>query len=172
AVFNNKVLKPESMKAVFTPVVLNNDSMPPGVKYGYGWALNDYRDVASIGHSGGLHGFISQLMRVPDKNMTVVLLTNVMPPEVELDPMKIAEVYIWKDMAKQASFAKGSIEEKDIEKYTGRYDITNGMVMTITKEEEGLYAQVSGQPKYPIYQSSPGHYFWKVVEATVEFFSD
>jgi CubicO group peptidase (beta-lactamase class C family) len=172
AVFNNKVLKPESMKAVFTPVVLNNDSLPPGVKYGYGWFLDNYRGLSTIGHSGGLHGFISQLMRVPDKNLTVILLTNVLPPEVELDPMKIAELYLWKDMLKQASFAKGDVEEKGIEKYTGRYDITNGMVMTVTKEADGLYAQVSGQAKYPIYQSSPGHYFWKVVEATVVFITD
>jgi CubicO group peptidase (beta-lactamase class C family) len=70
AVFNNKVLKPESMKAAFTPVVLNNGSMPPGIKYGYGWGLNEYRSVSSIGHSGGLHGFISQLLRIPKNNMT------------------------------------------------------------------------------------------------------
>ena len=172
AMFNNKILKPESMKAAFTPVKLNNGSIPPGVQYGYGWGLNDYRSVSAIGHSGGLHGFISQLMRMPKENMTIVLLTNVIPPQVEIDPMKVAELYLWKDMAKQPSFAKQQNQEKDVEKYSGRYDISNGMIMTITKEEDGLYAQVSGQAKYPIYQSSPGHYFWKVVEAKIEFFTD
>lgn len=172
ALFNNKVLKPESMKAAFTPVVLNNGSIPPGIKYGYGWGLNEYRGVSSIGHSGGLHGFISQLMRIPKSNMTVVLLTNVMPPQVEIDPMKVAELYLWKDMAKQASFARQQTDEKELEKYTGRYDLTQGMVMTVTKEKDGLYAQVSGQNKFPIFQSSPGHFFWKVVEATVHFVTD
>ena len=172
AVFNNKVLKPESMKAAFNPVVLNSGLTPPGIKYGYGWGLNEYRGVASIGHSGGLHGFISQLLRVPKDNMTVVLLTNVTPPQVEIDPMKVAELYLWKDMAKQTSFARQQSDEKELEKYIGRYDLSQGMIMTITKEKDGLYAQVSGQNKFPIYQASPGHFYWKVVEATVHFVTD
>ena len=172
AVFNNKVLKPESMKAAFTPVVLNNGSKPPGVEYGYGWGLGEYRGTNNVSHSGGLHGFISQLMRVPKENMTVVLLTNVIPPQVEIDPMKVAELYLWKDMAKQTSFAQQQADEKELEKYVGRYDLTQGMVMTVTKEKDGLYAQVSGQNKFPIFQSSPGHFFWKVVEATVTFVTD
>jgi CubicO group peptidase (beta-lactamase class C family) len=172
AVFNNKVLKPESMKAAFTPVVLNNGSMPPGIQYGYGWGLNEYRGVSSIGHSGGLHGFISQLMRVPKDSLTVVMLTNVMPPQVELDPMKVAELYLWKDMAKQTSFAQQQADDKELEKYVGRYDLTQGMVMTVSKEKDGLYAQVSGQNKFPIFQSSPGHFFWKVVQATIAFVTD
>jgi CubicO group peptidase (beta-lactamase class C family) len=172
AMFKNKVLKPESMKAAFTPVVLNSGSMPPGIQYGYGWGLNEYRGVSAIAHSGGLHGFISQLLRVPKDNLTVVLLTNVMPPQVEIDPMKVAELYIWKGMSKQTSFAQQQADDKELEKYVGRYDLTQGMVMTITKEKDGLFAQVSGQNKFPIFQSSPGHFFWKVVEATVVFMTD
>lgn len=172
ALFSNKILKSESLKAAFKPVVLKNGSMPPGIQYGYGWGLNEYRGVSSIGHSGGLHGFISQLMRIPKENMTVIMLTNVTPPQVEIDPMKVAELYLWKDMKKQTSFSQSQVQEKDIEKYTGRYDISNGMVMTVTKEENQLFAQVSGQGKFPIFQSAPGRFYWKVVEATVEFITD
>ncbi len=172
AVFSDKVLKRESLKAAFTPVLLNDGKEPAGTKYGYGWALSEYRNIPSIGHSGGLHGFISQLLRLPEENITVVMLTNVLPPQVELDPMKIAELYIWKDMAKQTSFKQSAIVEKDLDKYTGRYDFTNGAVMLISKENDGLYAQLSGQPKFPIFPSAPGKYFWKVVDAKIEFVSD
>jgi hypothetical protein len=172
AMFGNKVLKPESMKAAFTPVVLNSGAMPPGIQYGYGWGLNEYRGLSSIAHSGGLHGFISQLLRVPKDSLTVVLLTNVMPPQVEIDPMKVAELYLWKEMLKQTSFAQQQADDKELEKYVGRYDLTQGMVMTITRGKDSLYAQVSGQNKFPIFQSSPGHFFWKVVEATIAFVTD
>ncbi|MBL7698745.1 MAG: serine hydrolase [Chitinophagaceae bacterium] len=172
ALFNNKVLKPESLKAAFTPVVLNNGSQPPGVQYGYGWGMGDLRGAATIGHSGGLHGFISQLQRVRDKNLTVVLLTNVSPPQVEIDPNRISELYLWKDLAKQESFAQRENSEDDIEKYTGRYDFSNGAVMLITKEGDGLHAQLSGQPKFPIFPSGKGKYFWKVVPAKIEFVTD
>lgn len=172
ALFNNKVLSPESLKAATTPVKLNNGQEPPAMKYGYGLGMTDYRGMDVVSHSGGLHGFISQLLRLPKEKLTVVMLTNVMPPEVEIDPMKVAELFVWKDMQKQQSFKQQAVQEKDIDKYTGRYDFTNGMVMLISKEGEGLFAQLSGQPKYPVFQSSPGNYFWKVVEARIQFLSD
>ena len=171
ALFGNKVLKPESMKAAFTPVVLNNGSKPAGTEYGYGWGLGEYRGMSNIGHSGGLHGFISQLQRLPEQKFTVVMLTNVLPPQVEIDPTRIAELYLWKDMAKQTSFAQQAAE-KDMEKYTGRYDFLTGAVMLISKENDGLFAQLSGQPKFPIFPAGKGKYFWKVVPAKIEFVTD
>jgi D-alanyl-D-alanine-carboxypeptidase/D-alanyl-D-alanine-endopeptidase len=41
--------------------------------------------------------------------------------------------------------------------------------MTVTRDGERLFAQLSGQPKFEIYPSSPTRFFWKVVDAQVEF---
>jgi CubicO group peptidase (beta-lactamase class C family) len=172
ALFNGKVLKEQSMKSAFTPVVLKNGSPPPGIQYGYGWGINNYRGVLAYGHSGGLNGFISQFLRIPGEDMSVVMLTNVSPPQAEIDPMKIAELYLWEKMLKQSSFEQQKEPEKDIEKYTGRYDFGQGMILLVTREEAGLFAQMSGQPKNQIYPSSPGNYFWKVVEAKIRFITD
>jgi hypothetical protein len=44
--------------------------------------------------------------------------------------------------------------------------------MTISAEGSDLFAQLSGQNKFPIYPSAPDEYFWKVVDAKIKFVKD
>lgn len=44
--------------------------------YALGWFLRDYRGRELVGHSGGVEGFVSRVMLVPEENLGVVILTN------------------------------------------------------------------------------------------------
>lgn len=44
--------------------------------YGLGWELRDYRGRKMVGHTGGVGGFVSRVMLVPEENLGVVVLTN------------------------------------------------------------------------------------------------
>jgi CubicO group peptidase (beta-lactamase class C family) len=44
--------------------------------YGLGWALRDYRGHKTVGHTGGLSGFVSRTALMPDLKLGVVVLTN------------------------------------------------------------------------------------------------
>jgi CubicO group peptidase (beta-lactamase class C family) len=44
--------------------------------YALGWFLRDYRGRKLVGHTGGVAGFVSQVMLVPEENLGVVILTN------------------------------------------------------------------------------------------------
>jgi CubicO group peptidase (beta-lactamase class C family) len=44
--------------------------------YGLGWFLEDYKGRRLIGHPGGVGGFVSRVMLVPEENLRVVILTN------------------------------------------------------------------------------------------------
>jgi CubicO group peptidase (beta-lactamase class C family) len=169
ALFNGKVLKPESLNAGLTPVILNNGKTPMEGNYGYGWFLGTYRGQEVVEHGGGLHGFSTRLSRFPQEKLTVVMLTNVIPTEVTLNPNEIADFYIWDKLAPQASFSLNTSVAENVKIYEGKYDFVNGSVLTITSEHNNLFAHVSGQAKYPIFPAAPGEYFWKVVEARIKF---
>ena len=169
AVFGGKVLSDSSLKAAFTPVLLNGGKETGSSPYGYGWGIVKYRGLQVIQHSGGLHGFLSQLARYPDEHLSVVLLTNVAPPQVEINPSTIAEFFLWDKMEKQPSYVVQPVVEQDLKLYEGRYDFGNGAVMNISAGDKSLFAQLSGQGKYPIFPSSPDEFFWKVVEARIKF---
>ena len=44
--------------------------------YALGWGLRDYHGHKLVGHTGGVAGFVSRVMLVPDQNIGVVILTN------------------------------------------------------------------------------------------------
>lgn len=44
--------------------------------YGMGWGLRDYKGRKLVNHSGGVAGFVTRVMLVPEENMGVVILTN------------------------------------------------------------------------------------------------
>jgi hypothetical protein len=64
-------------------ILPTGDPPPPlaGLKanfadYGLGWGLRDYHGHKLVGHTGGVAGFVSRVMLVPDENLGVVILTN------------------------------------------------------------------------------------------------
>jgi len=97
-VFNGRVLDAASLKAAFTPVkmpfwertafaIAFNER---GIGYGFGWLVSRRRGLQEISHSGGLHGFKSCLLRVPDEKFTVVVLANALPGRWKADPDRLA----------------------------------------------------------------------------------
>lgn len=172
AVFNGKVLSEASLKAALTAGVLNNGQPISNGSYGYGWVLNEFRGEEVAQHGGGLHGFVSQLSRYRNNNLTIVILTNLTPPEVELNANIIAEYFLWDKLDKQTSFSEKASANQNVKVFEGRYDFTNGAVMTITAEGNNLFAQLSGQAKFPIFPSGESEFFWKVVPAKIKFEKD
>ena len=70
---------------MWTPQTILPTGNPPaplaGLKanfadYALGWALHDYHGRKLVGHTGGVAGFVSRVMLVPDENLGVVVLTN------------------------------------------------------------------------------------------------
>jgi CubicO group peptidase (beta-lactamase class C family) len=49
---------------------------PHFAAYGFGWHLSDYRGRKLVGHTGGVAGFVTRVMLVPEENLGVVVLTN------------------------------------------------------------------------------------------------
>lgn len=171
ALYGGKVLNEKSLQAALTPVTLKNGA-EASMRYGYGLALNKYRGEDIVSHGGGLHGFVTQLAYYPKEKMSIVMFSNTAQPEVNFDANKVAEAFLWSKMDKQASYSEASVKPKDLQVFTGRYEIAGIGVLTITTENDRLYAQMSGQSKFEIFPSSPDEFFWKVVEARIKFARD
>src|ERR1035437_269732 len=171
ALYGGKVMNQKSLDAALTPVVLKNGEQPP-VQYGYGLGLSKFRGEDIISHSGGLHGFVTQLSYYPKEKLTVVMLSNAAEPEVNFDRNKIAEAFLWSKMDKQTSYTESAVKPKNLQLYTGRYDLSGMAVITITAENDKLYSQLSGQQKFEIFPLSEDEFFWKVVEARIKFIKD
>jgi CubicO group peptidase (beta-lactamase class C family) len=82
---NNRLFSEKQSHEMWSPqTILPTGNPPPELAplkatfadYALGWGLRDYRGHELIGHTGGVVGFVSRVMLVPDENLGVVILTN------------------------------------------------------------------------------------------------
>lgn len=55
---------------------------------------------------------------------------------------------------------------------TGRYQYGPGVVLTVTRDGQSVFAQLTGQPKAQIYAKSATEFEWRIVKASVVFKRD
>ncbi|HEY6763254.1 MAG TPA: serine hydrolase [Candidatus Sulfotelmatobacter sp.] len=73
---SNEMWTPQTILPIGTPPPPLARLKPNFADYALGWALRDYHGRKLIGHTGGVSGFVSRVMLVPDENLGVVVLTN------------------------------------------------------------------------------------------------
>jgi CubicO group peptidase (beta-lactamase class C family) len=180
AIFNGKLLDETSLKAAFTPVTINKDEKSSdsllgvlGDGYGYGWVISTLRGLRVMDHGGGLQGFTAHLARYPDQNFTVVILSNAVPPPPRLSPAslsrELAQSYLWKEMKARQTFTSDTTVDLSIyDSCVGRYDFMS-MVITITKEGDRLFGQLTGQRKIELHPRSETEFFVKEVDVQFTF---
>jgi CubicO group peptidase (beta-lactamase class C family) len=82
---DGRLFSEERSKEMWSPQTILQTGTPPpplaGLKanfadYALGWGLRDYHGRKLVGHTGGVAGFVSRVMLVPEENLGVVVLTN------------------------------------------------------------------------------------------------
>lgn len=173
-IFGGKVLNQKTLDAAFTKAETKANDNAMG--YGYGWAMGQQRGLPMIHHGGGLQGFSSFLTRFPKQDLTVAVLHNALPGSGELEPGRLAailaEAFLWKEMAPNPSRAVDeTVDPKTYVAFVGDYDYGQA-TLTVTTEDNRLFAQLTGQQKMEIFPASSSLFFWKVVNAQIEFLRD
>ena len=62
--------------------------------YAYGWSVKTKNGRKSISHGGGINGFLTYILRVPDKKLCVVVLCNVTPANSEKVAQDLAAIVL------------------------------------------------------------------------------
>lgn len=174
ALFGGRVLSEASLEAATTPVELPAEV--DGMKYGYGLMMLEVRRLPGVGHGGGLNGWSTYLLRLPEQHCTVVVLTNALPQPPKLSPSAIAnalaEQLLIEEIKKLPPWTEDkTIDPKSFTDFVGRFDYKDA-IMTVTVEEDALFAQITGQPKNRIFPKAKDAFFWKVADAEVVFLRD
>jgi CubicO group peptidase (beta-lactamase class C family) len=78
-----KLLKPESYRQMFTPQVLTDRD---GSHYGYGWFIDEYRGTPRIHHNGDSNGFRLVVQRFPERKAAILVQIN---NNIEGDPQQM-----------------------------------------------------------------------------------
>ena len=73
--------------------------------------------------------------------------------------------------AASTSAQDAKVASSDLDKVAGRYDYRRA-ILTVTREGDGLFAQMTGQPKFEIVPKGGLTFAWTVTEAEITFVKD
>jgi len=150
-----------------------HDADRPGNSIGLAWHIVDVYGTTATWHNGGTAGFRTFIGMDDIRHRGVIVLTNsantpddigfhVLEPKVELAAPP--------GQAKQRK--EIVVEEAKLEPLTGVYELAPNFQLTITREGASLFAQATGQPKFPLFAEAETEFFLKVVDAQVSFIKD
>jgi len=148
-----------------------------GPQTALGWMVMHPPSGEILHHGGGTGGFRTHMAVQPETGRAVVVLTNaaIEPSASDMAMHIIAgiplapEVPVPPPPAPVADRQEIVLSVQQLDHVTGTYQIAPGAVMVVAREGDGLTAQLTGQPAFPIFATAPLEFYWKVVEAQVAF---
>ena len=155
AIASGKLLKPASWQRAFTPYRLS-DGKPTG--YGYGWGISRVQGEAAIGHSGGINGFSTHALRLPEQKLYVAVLTNsdAGPANPGVVARKAAAIAIGKPYRE---FTEAKLDGAALDAVAGTYEIEKGVQRVFRRTGDGLVMQRTGMPPVPVKAASKDEFF-------------
>jgi CubicO group peptidase (beta-lactamase class C family) len=144
----------------------------PNLEIALGWHIWTRDGHEIICHNGGTGGYRTWIGFEPKTRTGVVVLsntsTNAGADDIGLHLLDPAIALL--EPPKQRHEVK--VDAAVLEKYTGRYQLAPGFIITITREADQLYAQATNQPRFEIFAESEREFFFKVVDAQLTFVVD
>jgi serine-type D-Ala-D-Ala carboxypeptidase/endopeptidase len=134
----------------------------PGARIGLVWLTQDVSDI--VWHNGSTDGYQAAIAISPDHQKGAVVLTN-----GGISPDDIAMHAIDPDFAVAQVPMSIPMDATALESYVGTYIGPENLTFTLTVSDDRLMAQLSGQHSYRIYPSGKDHFFYRVVDAQIDF---
>lgn len=73
ALYTENVLSAKSKEAAFTP---GKFEWGQGIRYGYGWGIENIHGHKAVGHGGGINGFSTVIVRAIEEDAVAIVLSN------------------------------------------------------------------------------------------------
>ncbi|MDE2730817.1 MAG: serine hydrolase [Bacteroidota bacterium] len=124
------------------PGTLNSGST---TTYAFGQVVGSYRGLRTVSHSGSWAGFRSMLLRIPEHDFSVILLSNTADISAPELVYRIADAYL--DLEPAAQPAQ-TIAHADIDPgaYTGTYDANSALIIRLAHSDSLLQAHLPAAP--------------------------
>jgi CubicO group peptidase (beta-lactamase class C family) len=164
ALHNHKLVSVENLEKAFTNHTLNNGK---SINYGYGWSLSSIKGSPTYEHGGGIFGYLTKVLYLPEEKVFVATLSNRDDRGPDMINAKIAAIAIGKPYPD----AKAGIEldPEILRKYTGTYEFEDEAIRYIIFEEGQLYSQRKGSTRFKIFPVSDKKFMYKSSLSSIEF---
>jgi len=166
----------------FNSLMLTRGTLNNGktLDYALGLIHGKYKSLKTVSHGGAWGGFRAQMIRIPDHKCSVIVLSNLGTVSPTKLAHKVIDLYLAdhiqpekeKKEAESTQEATATVNTAVYDAYVGKYQLEIGLMITITKEDNRLWAKLAGQPKIELFPLSETKFDIKVVDAQLCFHRD
>jgi CubicO group peptidase (beta-lactamase class C family) len=129
--------------------------------------LPDGHTIMHNGQTGGYHAIVA--LR-PDLKLGVVVLASTAWQGVDLVGYGLLSMLQGRKPGPLPYRHLAKLSAEALDRFVGNYEMTGlPAVMTIRRDGQRLFAQLTGQPEVRVYPASDKELFYRVVEARLEF---
>lgn len=158
ALHHGRIVDAASYKAMTTPTKTSDGKESP---YGYGLALAELRGHKTIGHGGGIFGFVTASVYIPEEDVFVAVFHNAAPSPTSPDEVaaKLAMLAIGDPFPE---LKKLPVEMKAVEPLLGTYKIEGEEAERIFFARDGkLFTRRSGGGDMEVFVAGNNRYFYE-----------
>jgi len=156
ALYSGKVVSPNHLQLMTTPTKYAGGKIQ---NYGYGFWLKPLFNEKKVDHNGGIFGFLTYVLYLPQKDIFVTVLTNAL---IVIDAPFMgqwtAALLCGKDVKRKKAV---TLDTKILDEIVGVYEISKGLDRTITREGNKLFSQKTNKRKLEVFASSETEFFYK-----------
>lgn len=141
------------------------------VTEGYGLGLFQFPldGKKAFGHTGGIDGFNSMLIYVPEEKLSIAYTSNGMVYPVN-DILLAAYAVYAKKPFEIPGFETFPVKSEDLDKYVGVYSSADiPLKITVTKVGGTIVAQATGQPSFPLEATAKDKFKYAAAGVVMEF---
>jgi CubicO group peptidase (beta-lactamase class C family) len=156
----NKILTHEQQENAYRPNKNN---------YGYGWGTDSLDGKRRVMHGGGIHGFTSNLSRLPQDDVCVILLSNASNNTLPEITGKIYAILYNKPYELPVERKAIHLPEEKLKEYTGTYQIRPELQLTLSVKDGQLLGAPTGQPTVIAYAEKEDFFFVRQPDVQLKF---
>lgn len=142
------------------------ESPEGGGDIGLAWQLRKDHVIWHNGQTGGYHSFAGFSR---DKQAGVVVLASTASMRVDAWGQRLYKLLTTGEAEPLKLPKTVHLDADALDPLTGKYDLAPGLIVTISRQENHLLIQLTGQPKVAFYPESTTQFYCRVVEASITF---
>jgi hypothetical protein len=146
----------------------------PDMQIAYNWLIQTKNGNSIVWHNGGTGGYRTYMGFDPKNRTGVVVLSNVSTAEGPDDIGRhlLDASYPLLPVAAIKDHTEVTVDTRTYDKLIGNYELAPSAIMTISRDGDALFEQLTGQGKLQIYPEGERRFFLKLVDAQISFDTD
>ncbi len=141
-------------------------------KYGLGWFIDTIHTKPAIHHGGAIDGFMTQNIIVPEEDITVIVMINAEMYDADKMARDLLGIVYGVPVKLPEQKTEINLPPSVLQSFTGNYEINPEMKATIKVEDGKLMIAPEGQPWAKLFPESENVFFFKIMDAKIEFIKD